>query len=1534
MTKVCGALVFLALTFAAAHVRADGALAEQRDRLVGVVEGQRAALGPGRDYRLYLDEGADQRELLLMLHQRGGAWRAGWAEVPGFAPSTMQEWRSYYLGNGGGNHRNIMRFGVDTTGLGVRGDGLGGEATVTLRLDQTLEEKHPAGVHVSWWDRFIPSGMTVPRKQTYALDAMVAKDGYLFELEIDGGVYWDGAWSQAKRDKQGNVVSKPAGVVRWPIQVRLQVPSTRFTVTRVQTPNWNGGYHEGDATGLTFADGKLSGRLLVMLHQDGWVPFGGGKTTRHDPLIVRFDIEATLKHHEVSGTYKATMSGQYEGLHYQRGGGESMKTEIPETTYAGEIRGVGGRAVLGRYSARGELREHAGGITGMLLEESRGLREVFADGGGDALAKTNRLLHQIRALRLMQRVDTLSAAEALAQTDIVDAVQVPDVAKYGERATQLMAGEGKLEPWKAENPDDSPSLGVVAMASKDGSNILPTEGWAYATAWQVLGPLNQRDGLDNNENSAMEIVPIAGATYAQRENVGKTVSWVAVSADSSRVALPEQDVGFYTRAVHQLWFAQTRITSDKARMANLAVEANDFAKCWVNGKLVWVDEEKHYRYRARGRTVVPVALEAGENEVVFRVHRDRRVSWLRVALGGKNAVEQQRGEMPQQVLNPHIYRDATPPLAWDLDKGINVAWREEAYGGGTRPVVWGDALLVTSGSNRLHCVDAATGRERWAAEIGGVDGSKDAAIYVPIVLRDRIYAHGSSGTLACVDASGKVAWTVETKLGRARVHGWDRTIVVHGMISGDWPNVKIDPKAKERPSGVLIVNADSGKVEHQQVIEDRFHESLSQLVILRNGSEESPVLVAGARYLLDVAAKRLIGPLDVDLPPGAGSPGGAAGYGAAKACGFSFNAEGIFWTTQEQSAGLRLWRAKDGRIGYGHRWESNYEHGGFGSFYMPCLATEKLLFTWSPVLERGPHCPNPRLELTVQDAATGRPLNRLKPALEGVLHAINPVIAGRYILCSDSGGGPFAPMQTHGQLLIATADEQLQAINRNLIEVGTKAAPVAAGNRLFLRGPKSLACIEVKTEEGRRYQTQQVARTALIAIGGDPRSSRMRAIAPLAGLAPSAKRPVGKLQDGRATDAWVGAGPFTGAVDQATLAALRPEIGSTARLGDREVTFAALNREQAYNEPPMFLRVFELQGTGDLVPNFLTVVDPRAVSGPQGAGVISTVLDNPRDRVVAPMLKGQGLTLWLNGEKIGPEETLRLKPGLYAFTVLIEPSYYAAPEKKTSTPIAVGRALAEKAIDAVAWPKSWQVIGPIAPDAPGVEEEQLKAVPTKMTLGDQTLEAFEFPATRGGGKKDGAADTVVLTPLVDLAPGQKPDVAKPPASVKIAVPASVLAFAEVEAPGDGYLYISAAADWHMTWYVDGKQVYDTGEKGNNAAATDVNAHPFAVKVTKGKHVVAVQVRPGSAGWSFSSIAGFSDKSPEQLDDYRVQPKQGPVVRDLRMVPGFKEVPNPMLREVRWKDAIRRARMQLEAAVGDLPDTAEGRTAAMLLKELR
>lgn len=1501
-------------------------LVAKRDALIGALEKKPAA----QEIVLRLDEGADRDDAWVTLRRTGNAWRTAFVEAPGWQQTTMKDWRGSYHGNFTyGCWRPNARYPAVADSLALDARRLGGALDVSYRLDIPTDERLPPGEYAQWWDRFIPGGHTVPRPMRYTIEANVRADACLLEMVLNGGVYWDSAFvSNPKNPSAARTIS------RQPIYLRFQAPGNRFSPVRVKTYTWVPGFHEAETAGLQFADGRLTGPLVVFLHQDGWGPWGGGKHTQHEPIVVRFELDARLERNELTGRYTASFGGELKGKSYNPRGDDSADVILPDTRYEGAISGRGGKLVTGRYAAKGAFGEQVGAVDGMLLDDARPAREQAGTAvAGATVENIGAVLHQTRALHLALQHEGMLYSDAWRQTDTASPA-LADAGEYLAAALRmcdaLQDPAATLPPARAETVGDSPSFGVqAAPADTNGVNTLPpdAEGWLFMPRWSVLGPFEQRMGLEHDAAFVPDLVALPSAGYTQPADryglVGdrvRTQQWQAVSRADARLGAPWERAVSQARYVGQVWYGAATLRCEKARTVWLSLEANDFAKVWVNDRLVWADAERAWRYRPFGRAFVPVDLVSGDNRFLVRVHNDRNLSWLRLALSTRepatpapasSLAQAKTGVAPAG--DPLVFPEARPALAWDIARGTNVAWRNAALGGRTRPAVLGDAVFVTCGAGTLVCVDAASGAVRWsrdidAAEQRPADRGRAGLAAAGAALSDgqRIVFVSGDGIAACFDPAGNRLWTQPTGMSQA----WPRLSGTRLMVQGPVPD---EGKSRGAAAAVRVLAYEmaTGRETWRRDIPGQ---AGGGGAVLSAGGVGALLTCTGA--LLDSASGALLPALDCEMQL-TGKDGAAVRDGIAGPYRMSAVDGRFILTSQTRHLAARLWE-RGGRLGSAQAWESNYGNSGFGNVGAPGVCTDAYLFTWHSSLAHTPHCPDPRAEVNVQDARDGRWIARLKPVLTdlysyGPLNLSTPVVAGGSLFLLGGRAD-----NSRNQIAIVSADDKIRLLARQDVEPGTTQPPVFSGERMFLRSPKSLLCVSAATPEGRRYERETLARTVLRVIGREPRVGKPREVAALERAAPAGEAPVGKFTSDRPSACWLGAGPFApGSLgDAPALAALRPEAGG-AFAGK---TFAPLARAFAYNEPPAYLRTSELQGTGDITPRFITRVDPRCVSGPQGEGLLYTIIDNTRDRVVLPLLKGRGLSQWLGGVELNADEAVHLAPGLYPYLVKVAPEFYRAEEQEILAPVAVTNALARGAIRDIGWPKTWRVLGPLTVGTQPLTAAQLREAPETIAVDGQPCRLYPFAVD--GQKLD-------LGCLVGAEWGEPPDLSS--AFVRSAQPLSAYAFAAIECPADGYLYVTASCEASMCWYVDGIAVYDRLKEGNAASSADVNAHPFAVRVTRGRHVLAVQVRPGASGWFLLSAGGFSEQPADRMPEFRVESRLQKATPDFRLQPCFRELPYPPTLKRAWLERVRINADRLQAVVRDLPATPEARKAEAMLR---
>ncbi|MFZ2656930.1 MAG: beta-galactosidase, partial [Victivallales bacterium] len=147
------------------------------------------------------------------------------------------------------------------------------------------------------------------------------------------------------------------------------------------------------------------------------------------------------------------------------------------------------------------------------------------------------------------------------------------------------------------------------------------------------------------------------------------------------------------------------------------------------------------------------------------------------------------------------------------------------------------------------------------------------------------------------------------------------------------------------------------------------------------------------------------------------------------------------------------------------------------------------------------------------------------------------------------------------------------------------------------------------------------------------------------------------------------------------------------------------------------------------------------------------------------------------------------------------------------------------ASDLPTWPSNWQVFGPIPKgEDEGLDETTLSSVPKALTLKGKSYQSRSVTATDG---------------LIDF---QKVF------SITASERTGAWIFSELDCPTEITLEAGAGADFWMEWFVNGKKVFDTLDEGNNSLVYDADNHRFALRLKKGKNIIAAHCLSGSAGF--------------------------------------------------------------------------------------
>jgi outer membrane protein assembly factor BamB len=393
-----------------------------------------------------------------------------------------------------------------------------------------------------------------------------------------------------------------------------------------------------------------------------------------------------------------------------------------------------------------------------------------------------------------------------------------------------------------------------------------------------------------------------------------------------------------------------------------------------------------------------------------------------------------------------------PPLKWD--EKTNVKWKARLPGrGSSTPIVWKDQVFVLTAIDTgkkadpkdiprpnprfqkrtvppttwhqfvVLSLDRTTGKELWraiAAEAVPHEGHHDSHSYAagsPTTDGQRLYVSFGSQGLFCFDLKGKLLW--KRDLGRMETRlGWGEasTPVIHG-------DRLILNRDHEGPSALHVFDAATGKTIHEISRPDEVSTWNTPLVVRHDGVDQVIVTGKTARSY-DLATGKVLwqaGGHSINAIPSSVSDGKTAyvmtGYRAHLLQAVPLTARGDLTGTD--------------RFSWVHKRGTPYVPS-------PLLADGRLWFNQfnEPIL-------------SCLDARTGKVLYERQRLPVRQLYASPVAVKDRiYIPGRD------------GKTVVLKKSDRFEVLAVNELDDTLDASPVVVGKNLFLRGHKTLYCLE------------------------------------------------------------------------------------------------------------------------------------------------------------------------------------------------------------------------------------------------------------------------------------------------------------------------------------------------------------------------------------------------------------------------------------------------------------------------------------------
>jgi len=998
------------------------------------------------------------------------------------------------------------------------------------------------------------------------------------------------------------------------------------------------------------------------------------------------------------------------------GSGQDMLTVALQTaTVTGKYRSTGDRGRWMGDAAGAVMPAPRDPVAAVEAEDTAAPKDLAA-----ATAWAARVYREIRALDMALRDYPIPLHDALARTHVPTPLWPDGVAAEPMRAylAALRTHAAQVKTDRDRDiatghvaPDDEtfgPYFGQRVL-NDEKRNAVGAVGdgpqqWRALVEWSMVGPLPVFDQQAPVHHPEVVVVPqvmydrtrLFTDVEGNIENNTEPAAWIDAVMDRATVAAPRAKHASAGSERYVAWYATTTLSSDREQPVWLSLRLHGRGMLWVNDRLVW---QSGPGYDALHPSIFRVPLKKGDNRLLVRCATNgplqryaSAINWfdgfmsrasgimdfltfeLHVATQGKpvaGAVASQARPIEadaQRYRNngTGVYASQNPPVAWDLERGKNVAWRIELPYGMAEPVVRDGRLFVTGEPNVLLCIDVESGDVLWQKTIGDVVEQRDPsetyrATVGPLVTGDSVFVYYGSGVAARLDHDGDIAWQVDTGMPWKHPNmgePWlvDGKLILQGSRS-DPKKPTFDLLALDIADGRTVWTASGGpKRVHSPRERDVGLGNGVAALRLTNGEHDRTLLISGDGAVIDAADGELLH-RDILEAVATRTPPYVVG-------------DVVYTTSVVHNEAVRLWLDSEGRVGAKAVWRRPQKMG---------RGQAKTTTDWGsrhwmkgPVIHDGSmyvvkvdsaHVPQhymcPWTQLEIFDIETGKRVMRARAMLrEATDPTVAPALAGRYLYVADGGApvGGFGGTTAFGQMAVLelmpddTPKPQIHTAlrqgtyglvalaARNRIE-RTRCAPVFDGDRMFLRSFTSLACIAVAGNSGRDYQQQRIAETTaqeLVGLKPDPIDARaLEARAAPPGVDADATV---ALRANATGDHWLVLGPIdagTPPAELTSIADMTPTAGATVTFGDQSLHFRPVAGDQFVKGGPIDT-VKALGGDRNCIAYFYTVLESQR----------SQRLRYKPDAVVTGT--------WIAGQPVQPDDVLDFDLGYYPMLVQVK----------------------------------------------------------------------------------------------------------------------------------------------------------------------------------------------------------------------------------------------------------------------------------------
>ena len=151
--------------------------------------------------------------------------------------------------------------------------------------------------------------------------------------------------------------------------------------------------------------------------------------------------------------------------------------------------------------------------------------------------------------------------------------------------------------------------------SDKAEDYMSKTGFIAESAWSIIGPFNNPDGIGYNEvyipEDAMQI-----DMTAKYDGVDGQIGWQR-RIDNTFDGFVDLEKIFGRKINWVMAYARTTVTVPDERKAQIRLGSDDQAKVWLNGEEVFTYSES--RSAAMDQNTIPVTLKAGENSILVKI---------------------------------------------------------------------------------------------------------------------------------------------------------------------------------------------------------------------------------------------------------------------------------------------------------------------------------------------------------------------------------------------------------------------------------------------------------------------------------------------------------------------------------------------------------------------------------------------------------------------------------------------------------------------------------------------------------------------------------------------------------------------------------------------------------------------------------------------------------------------------------------------------------------------------------------------------